>query len=221
MDPFRLHLRGKAGKIRKGLPIHREVLIVIHVVDIQVNGVQREPGLVIAADDVPYRFSIRVTPAGLLEAESPERRNVAFSDQGAEFADDVTRRLPENQIDLKILSVQGDHGLIRAGISDVPADLRRKIDEDPAAVMKQEIVRGIEGLFLLRMQIVIAAEAPIDPAAFVDPARRFAEPVHDPVLLQREGKDKAPAVRAMREREAVHAFGRQPANHGAGHDRPS
>ena len=85
MDLFFFHILYKSLEIRETFFIYGEVLVILHVVNIHVNHIERH---MVFAVFFHYRAEIIlcfVAPAALTVTESKLRSNVAASDDAAEL----------------------------------------------------------------------------------------------------------------------------------------
>ena len=193
-------------KMRKRVCVDGKVLVGVHVVNIEIHAVQRNTYRVITADHVVHRLGVGVAPAALLIAERPLGRQIALADSGAEGADDLARLFPVYQIDGKILALDRDLCLVCGRIAQIPADARRKVDEQAKAFFAADddkIMRRIERPLGLGVKGVVGAIALIDPAALVDAARRLAQAKDDILRRQLEPKAEAAVFECISKRKAL------------------
>ena len=96
------HFFHEIRKIWKGLRIHREILIALHVIDVQVDTVQRNVEIPVSfyyLTDIILAF---VPPSALSISKRPEWRNVAASDQTAELPDNILYIRSGNHIHIQV-----------------------------------------------------------------------------------------------------------------------
>ena len=55
-------------------------LVTLHIVDVEIYAVKRNPCLVVTVNNSVNSFGIVIAPTALLIAECPERRNIACAD---------------------------------------------------------------------------------------------------------------------------------------------
>ena len=87
VDPLLFHVCCQTGQIREFLIRDREVLVPLHVVDVQVDGVQGDAGLPVSRGHLTHIRLVLVAPAALAVAEGPLRRDVASAYHLSEGAD--------------------------------------------------------------------------------------------------------------------------------------
>ena len=179
--PAILHLLDKAAEVREALPADREVLEAVHIVDVQIYHIQRDTRLAVPVGDREDVVAAGVAPAALTEAERPQRRRIAASDQGAELPHNVLKADGLDDIQLKVQLLGLDAQQVGIAEADVEADPARTVEERaeaPLAVNDEEAVRPVESALVLGVEWVVTAEALIDPPALVDASDALAQPVH-------------------------------------------
>ena len=189
MYPLFLHFRHKARKIRKGFLVDGEVLVMVHIVDIQINAVQRNARQAVLPGDLADLVRRQIAPAALSETKRPFGRKIAFSGQTAQLRDDLARcfctclrrRFCTDQIEVSVKVLKGDDQPVIFCIADIKRDLSRRIYKQSGALSffrdQQKILRSIKRMLVFRMVRVVRAVADIEPAALVDPADGFAKSV--------------------------------------------
>ena len=79
MNITSLHFVCKGLKLRKFFFAYGKVLVVIHIVNIKVNGVYWHTVAAVALHYRPYLVFVHIAPTALLIAKCPKRCNVAFA----------------------------------------------------------------------------------------------------------------------------------------------
>lgn len=189
-----LHFRHEGGEIGKLLSIDGEVLVVVHVVNVQIQHIQGQAVLPVA---VHYAAEVRtglVPPPALAEAEGEFRGDVAGPDEPAELPDDVIGALPRYNVQVQIRPLAGNGQRIHAGIAHVEHHPRRVVEEEAHALParhNQEVVGGVHGLDRLRVHPVVGAAADVPEAPLVQAPVGLSQAVDDILLLQPAGKPEA------------------------------
>ena len=190
MDIARLFVCDEVLKIREGFFVDCKVLVALHVVDVEVNAVKRNICPVVVYDHILDSFGVVIAPAALLVAECPERRNVALTDDFAELADYLNGLVLLDDVDVKVRPVDRDLGGVGFCVADIPADPGGEVDENAVPAENQEVMRGVERLFCLGVEGIVAAVALVNPAALVDTARSLSETVDYVVVSHFEGENE-------------------------------
>ena len=190
------HLPRKPVEVRECLVVNREVLVVVHVVNIEVYAVNRDSGIAIRPDDLKDLLFIHVAPTALSVTKRPLGWNITFSDQIMEAAYDFRRILPLNRIDICGKIIEADFHLIHFGISDVKRHLPRCIHEHSITVLsgknEKEVLGSIKRMLIFRVVRIIAVIALVDPAALIHPPDRLSKAIYDLIFR------KIPAQRSLR-----------------------
>ena len=180
VDVALLHLLDKALEIREPFAIDSEVLEPLHIVDVEVDHVDRDARLFVLVRDGGDVLAVDIAPAALTVAEAPDRRDVALADQRTELAHDIAQGVGFDDVYFEMQLLGGDRQHIGIGVTNVKGQARRIVDEHAEAIVAvddQEIVCAVERAFVLGVERIVAAPALIDPSALVDPADSFAESV--------------------------------------------
>ena len=159
MHALFLHFRYELREIRESFAIQREVLVALHVIDIQVDAVKRDAGAAIPVSHLPDLILVHIAPAALSQAEGPLRRNVASPDDRAESGDDLPGGLPLEDIDVRVVLLEVYPHLAVIRIAKVKLQLARGVDVEAEApvlpavslVKQQEILRSVERPARLQM----------------------------------------------------------------------
>ena len=102
MDALRFHLGGKVCKTREALRIHRKVLVMLHVIDIQNHSVQRHMIGTVICHHLADLVLVHVAPAALGVAKSPFGRNITAPHQLAELVYNIGQALALNDVEIVI-----------------------------------------------------------------------------------------------------------------------
>ena len=84
---------GVGGEVSEVLEVHREVLVVVHVVDVGPLHVQRDPVLVVLVNDVLVLVDRAQAVLALVPSEGPDGRQEGLSDDAVVVADHRVRRV--------------------------------------------------------------------------------------------------------------------------------
>ena len=190
VDMLFLHFFDKSWEIRKGFLIQSKVFKTFHIVDIQINAVQRDVQFPVSLFNFPDVLFRLITPAALAESKSPFGRNIAAADHLAELTDDVFQIFSINIIQVHIPAVHGDHGRILLGIADVKSDFSRIVQEKTERFClgeDQEIVGAIKRVGIFPVVGIIGTVAGIDPAPFVNAPDLFPKAVDRCALGHEKG----------------------------------
>ena len=191
MDALCLHIGSQSLQIRETLFIHGEVLVALHVVDVQIDAVQGNAGSLVLCSDFPDICLIFITPAALSVAECPERRNIASADDPTELLDDILFIFTGDDIDGEVIFRRLDLHGVSPGIADVELHLSgiiEKCTESDLAADNDKIVRAVERTGVLVVVGVVIVPADILPATLVDAPDLFAQTVYNVVFRKRIGK---------------------------------
>ena len=180
MNVVLFHFLIEISKIREGFVVQGEILVAIHVVDIQINTVQRDLKFPVLSYDFPDFIFRHIAPAALTVAEGPFGNHKASADELAELVDDILDVAPGDDIDIQIPVRSGDLQFAVTGISDVKGEDSRVIDKNTKGFFSahhKEIVGAVKGAAVFQMLRLIRTFTLVDPAAFVDPADIFTQTV--------------------------------------------
>lgn len=75
VDPVPPQLVRQHRQLREAVPVDGEHLVLVVVVDVQVDGVQRQPALLVPGDDPPHLLLAAEPPARVLVPQRPRRRH--------------------------------------------------------------------------------------------------------------------------------------------------
>ena len=154
MDVLIFHFLIKISKIRESFVIQSEILVALHVVDVQINAVQRDLELPVLSYDFPDLIFRHIAPAALTVAEGPFGNHEASADELAELVNDILYIGAGNDIDVEVPVGSGDFQFAVTGISDVEGEDSRIIDEDTEslfAAYHKEIVGTVKGAAVFQM----------------------------------------------------------------------
>ena len=154
MDVLIFHFLIKISKIRESFVIQSEILVALHIVDIEVNAVQRDLKFAVFFYHVPDLVLGHIAPAALAVTEGPFGNHEASADELAELVDDILDIASGDDIDIQIPVRSGDFQFAVTGISDVEGEDSRIIDEDTEslfAAYHKEIVGTVKGATVFQM----------------------------------------------------------------------
>ena len=179
-DMLVLHLLHEIREVGEALFVDREVFEALHVVDVQIDHIQRDPVFAVFSDHFPHIFGVYVTPAALPVAKSPQRCNVASADQPAEAPDDIRNSIFLDHIDVQIPVRGRDLQCRQFRVSYVKSQNARIIDKESellSSVHHDKVVGGVQGPAVLQVLGLVAALALVDPAPLVDAAHIFSQSI--------------------------------------------
>ena len=101
-DVLLLHLLHETRKVGISLGIYREILKSLHIVDIEIDHIERDPSLAVSPHDFADILRVYIAPAALPVSESPQRSDITSPDQPAELPDHVAGAVPVDHIDVQI-----------------------------------------------------------------------------------------------------------------------
>ena len=110
-------------EIREPFGADGKVFEPIHIVDVEVDHVDRDPCLLIAVGAAADILLGHVSPAALTVAERPLRGHIAFADQRAEFSDDGFERIAGDDVQLQREALRRDGQHVAVGVADIEGDL--------------------------------------------------------------------------------------------------
>ena len=184
-DALRFHLCTQGGKVREALPVHRKIGVVLHVIDVHADHIQRQIVLFVLAGHLAHILGGLVAKAALCQTKGPLGREIAAADQLPELAADVVQVVAGNEVKLIVRLFRGKAQDGVFGVADIVTHLAREIDEHAeapagwAVVDQQKIVRTIVGKLILAVVGFIGVVGDVVPAALVDAAGHLAQTVHD------------------------------------------
>ena len=220
VNVFPAHACDETGQVRNLFRMPGEVAVLVHIVDIQADTVDRNAAGAVLMDNAVHVFGRAVTPAALDVSEGPEGRKVGFSDQTAQFAADRPGGIAGDHIQREIAVEGGDHDLLHAGIPEIPdhfAGIIQKQTERPLfSGDHNEVMGAVQALPVLGVHDVIAVPGAVDMSALVDAAHSFAQAEDHVIGFERHGKGNGRRVFSDREALGITGENRQVADHGLG-----
>ena len=195
-DALRFQVGGELRKVRKPFLVYGKIGIVLHILDVHTDHVQRQVVLLVLACNFPHVLLGLVAPAALCQTECPLGWDIAAADEGAELLADRILVPAGEEIQIIVGGLGVEREKIVAGIADVVIHLAREIHEQAkagaAVPHQQEIVRTIEGKLVLAVAGFVGVVGDVVPAALVDAAGHFAQTVDRSLLT--EGEPPAGAI---------------------------
>ena len=134
-DPLLFHLGHKAGKVGEFLGVHREILEVVHVVDVHVHHVQGNMGLAVFGDHFLKVGPGLVAVAALAEAKGKLGRDVAVADDGPELLDHIAGAVAGDDVKGQVGPLTGDFQTIPAGEADIKPNPGGIVEEQPQILL--------------------------------------------------------------------------------------
>ena len=194
MDLFFFHILYKSLEIRETFFIYGEVLVILHVVNIHVNHIERH---MVFAVFFYYRAEIIlcfVAPAALTVAESKLRSNVAASDDAAELFYDIKIGITGDHVNVEIGVFAGNGHRIGSCVADIETQGARIIEEESYVCLAgddDEVVCCIQRGFALYVIRIIGAVTDVKKAAFVDAAVGFTKSEYHVIVSKFGGEGEA------------------------------
>ena len=189
------HLPGEPRQVRESVRLPGEVFEVHHIVDIHADRVQGDMPFPVFGNDRADFLLAGVAPAALDISESPAGREIAAAGKLPERAGDPGEGIPLDQIHVQVPVHGGDDRPVPAGITQVPDDLSRIVEEDPQEPIRaeedQEVMAAVEGGLRLGMVEDVAVPALIAVAALVHAAHRLPQAEEHLVRPQGKGEGNA------------------------------
>ena len=194
VDVLALHLGHKRREIGEVFAVDRKVLVVLHVVDVHVQHVQRHMGVAVFFCYRAEIFWRLVAPAALAVTEREFGRDVAAPDDAAELPHDVIRRPTVDDIEVEVGAFAINVQRVLPRVADVERQAGRAVHKHAKAGRTghhHKVVRAVQRALVLHMVAVVGGKADVFIAALVDAAHRFAQAVDDVAGPQRAGEGKA------------------------------
>ena len=194
MDLFFFHILYKSLEIRETFFIYGEVLVILHVVNIHVNHIERH---MVFAVFFHYRAEIIlcfVAPAALTVTESKLRSNVAASDNATELFYDIKIGITGDHVNVEICVFAGNGHRIGSCVADIETQGARIIEEESYVCLAgddDEVVCCIQRGFALYVVWIISAVTDVKKAAFVDTAVGFAKSEYHVIVSKFCGEGEA------------------------------
>ena len=185
MYALQLHIVGKLFKVREALLINGEILVALHIVDIQINAVEGNACFLVFFGNGADILLIPVAPAALTVSESPERRDIAPADKLPELLYDVLFVFACDDIYVNVILFGLYLHKASFGVADVKlhsAGIIEKCTEGLLSADDYKVVRAVKRTGILVMIGIIVVPAHILPASFVDATYLLAQTIYDIVL---------------------------------------
>ena len=131
MDMAFPHFFHKVGKMREAFGIYGKILIALHIINIEVDGVERYRGILIARKNRANVFFAFVTPSTLPETEGPFRRNIALPCNSSELSDNFIGRICSEAINIRISGLGTNDKPVELRVADIKTNGSRIIYENP------------------------------------------------------------------------------------------
>ena len=125
-----LHFFYKFRKSGESFIVQGKVFKTFHIVDIQINAVQRNIQFPVSLFNFPDVLFRLISPAALTESKSPLGRNIAAANHITELFYDIFQILSINIVQIHIPAVHGDHNCILLGVADVKGNFSRIVQEE-------------------------------------------------------------------------------------------
>ena len=187
-----LQFGAQGGKVREALLVYGKIRVVLHVIDVHADHIQRQIVLFVLAGHLPHVLSGLVAKAALCQTKGPLGRDIAAADELPELAADIVQVVAGDDVKLMIRLFGGKAQGIVFGVADIVTHFAREIDEHTkaftacAAINEQKIVRTIVGKLILAVAGFIGVVGHVVPAALVDAAGHFDQTVDRSLLTEGE-----------------------------------
>ena len=184
-DALCLQFGAQGGKVREALFVYGKIRVVLHIIDVHADHIQRQIVLFVLTGHLPHILSGFIAKAALCQTKGPLGRDIAAADELPELAADIVQVAAGDDVEgIVRLFGRKAQGVV-FGVADIVTHFAREIDEHAkaftarAAVNEQKIVRTIVGKLVFAVAGFIGVVGNVVPAALVDAARHFAQTVHD------------------------------------------
>ena len=204
MNTLLLHVFRKSFQIRKTLSVHGKILVAFHIVNVQINAVQRNTSSLILLCDLANVLLGLITPTALTVTERPERRNIASADDFPELLDNVLFIFTSDDINYQIILCRLDLHQIPPSIADVKFHFSGIVEECSKCHItanENEVVRAIKRTSILMVVGIVIVPAHILPAPLIDTANLFAQTVYN--IIFRKGIVKSSLIVSFQKRQLV------------------
>ena len=188
------HPLHKIRKIRKLLFIEREVLIILHIVNVHINHIQWNLIFAITLRYILKILSCLIAPAALTQSKRKFRRNIASSDQLTELFYDVIRVLSLNDIQIQVCRLTAHLHRVFSCISNIKYQSGRIIKKQTHILFSgnhNQIVRTIQGALVLRMFRIICTVTDITVTSFIQSTVGFSQTIYHIILCKTVSKRKS------------------------------
>ena len=135
MDILFLHFFDKLFKIGEAVPVNREVLIPLHIINVQIDTVDGNVMLFIFRCHFTHFLCRIIAPTTLPITKCPAGCNIASSDQFTEFLHYIPVGSCLNQINFIVLLFHGNAKIINIGITNIEGHPARRIHKQAIRFM--------------------------------------------------------------------------------------
>ena len=125
-----LHLLDKLFEIGEAVPVDREVLISLHIINIQINTVYGNIMFFIFGCHLAYFICRIIAPPALSIAKCPSGCNITSSDQLTELLHHIPVGRSFNQINFTVLLFHGNAKVINVGVTNIEGHLTRRVHKE-------------------------------------------------------------------------------------------
>src|SRR5687768_212099 len=167
--------------IRKTLRVEREDAIADHVIDVEMDHVKRQIAFAILARNfLDHRIGV-ITPAALLIAERPHRRQRHMACQIRVAAQDLLDRWSIKEVVVQFSTLSAEPGALLRRSAKIEIAAIAVVEKDPVGdpALQADIKRDrlIDGIFTLGVAGRIGVPVDEETATFVESRCFFAEAV--------------------------------------------
>ena len=184
MNVLFLHFLYQIFEICKSIPVNGKVLVPFHIINIQINTVDRDISFFVLCCNLSDFISGIIAPAALTIAKCPAGCNIASSDQLTEFLYHIRIGCAFDQIKLVISILHGDTKLINVRITGIKGDPARCIYKQTAGFLyavtdHDKIMCSIKRAGMLAVIRIVRTFTHIPPASLVHATHIFTKTVND------------------------------------------
>ncbi len=129
-EPLRAQFGNQPGRVREAFAVPREHPVAVHVVDVEVEHVARDPASPELGCQGPDLVSIHVGPSRLLIPQRPQRRHRHPARQSRVALEHVGRRRARQHVDREVVARRHRHAR-RIRLGQVQLDPPRVVVEHP------------------------------------------------------------------------------------------
>ena len=181
------HFCYKLFKIRKFFRIDCKVFKAFHIIDIHIHGVQRNSLFMISFYHFPYIVRTCITPARLLIAERPFRRDIARPDQLPKLLCDLYKAVVFDRINHTILTHRNAKP-VDLRFADIERHSARVVNKNTKrlpifSAQNEKIVRSIQRMPVLQMKRIVCRIANISKSTLIDSTHLLSQSVNHILFL--------------------------------------
>ena len=135
MNVFLPHLFDKLFKISEAVPVNRKVLIPLHIINVQIDTVDRDVMFFIFGCYLTHFLCRVIAPTTLPITKCPAGSNIASSDQFTELVHHILVGRCLNQINFIVLLFHGNTEIIDVGVTNIEGHPARCVHKQAIGFM--------------------------------------------------------------------------------------